>query len=61
MFWGYHENFGEDYNGEIYSIIDTGSTSLMISSIYFESYIAKIFEQVPEVVDWLYRNDYIYT
>ena len=60
MFWGYHESFGDDYDGNMYTIIDTGATSLMISNLYYDSYIEKIMEQVPGV-EWEFRDSLVYT
>ena len=45
----------------MYSIIDTGATSIMISSIYYESYIEKIMELVPDSVNLEYRDGLVFT
>ena len=34
-------------DNSFYSIIDTGSTAIMISAVYFESLILNIFARVP--------------
>lgn len=59
MVWGTHETVSEIDN-TFYSIIDTGSTALMISSLYYEAYIQQIMARVPDVF-WEYKNNLIYT
>ena len=53
-----------DYNTEVdqafYSIVDTGSTALMISALYYESLITKMMEQVPSV-DWSFQDGLVFT
>ena len=48
-------------NKTIYSIFDTGSSSLMISSIYYDSLIEKIFEKVPDTSYSYGKNSVITT
>jgi hypothetical protein len=43
-------------DNSFYSIIDTGSTALVISSIYFESLITEIFARVPNA-NWQFLED----
>ena len=50
--------FNED--GDFYSIIDTGSTALVISVLYFESLIEKMFEYA-KVTDWQYDQGIVIT
>lgn len=40
-------------NNSLYSIIDTGSSALMISSLYYEDLMIQIFEYAG-VTDWAY-------
>jgi len=42
-------------DNSFYSIIDTGSTAIMISSVYFESLILNIFARVPEA-NWQFNE-----
>ncbi len=37
-----------------YSIIDTGSTAMIISAAYFESFITNLFARVPGTVNWTF-------
>ena len=43
----------------LYSIIDTGSTALMISALYYESLINKIMDKVD--VDWEFDSGIVLT
>ena len=45
----------------MYSVIDTGATSIMISNLYYESYIEKIMELVPDGVSWEYRDGLVFS
>ena len=58
------ENYG-DYaatvvDNSIYSIIDSGATTIMISTLYYESFIKRIMDRVPGV-EWSYQEGYVYT
>ena len=44
----------------LYSIIDTGSTALMISSLYYESLIYKMFDYAG-ITDWKYEYGVVVT
>ena len=46
--------------GGLYSIIDTGSTALMISALYYESLINKIFDAVPDT-EWEFDSGIVLT
>ena len=59
MVWGTQDTKSE-LDNTFYSIIDTGSTALMISSLYYEAYIQQIMARVPDVF-WEYKNDLVYT
>jgi len=61
MVWGSLENVDTEVDNTFYTIVDTGSTALMISDIYFESLIEKIMDEVPARVEWEFRNDFVYT
>lgn len=47
-------------NNGIYSVVDTGSTAMMISSIYFESLIENIVAAVPGV-KWSFQQGAVFT
>ena len=49
--WGTTDDYTTEKNNAFYSIIDTGSTALMISALYFESLITKIMAKVPDA-EW---------
>ena len=61
MVWGTLENVDTEVDNTFYTIVDTGSTALMISDIYYESLIEKIMDEVPTRVEWEFRNDFVYT
>ena len=61
MVWGSLDNVDTEVDNMFYTIIDTGSTALMISDIYYESLIEKIMDEVPTRVEWEFRNDFVYT
>ena len=61
MVWGSLDNVDTEVDNTFYSIVDTGSTALMISDIYYESLIEKIMDEVPTRVEWEFRNDFVYT
>ena len=44
MVWGSLENVDTEVDNTFYTIVDTGSTALMISDISFESLIEKIMD-----------------
>jgi hypothetical protein len=50
--WGVLDDYTTEKDQAFYSIIDTGSTALVISSLYFESLITKIFAKVDSSVEW---------
>ena len=49
----------DDYNTEkdqaFYSVIDTGSSVIWISALYYEDMILKMMEKVPEV-EWQFEE-----
>lgn len=47
-------------DNSIYSIIDTGSTALSISALYYESLIVNLFEKAG-IDDWKYEQGVIFT
>jgi len=49
--WEGLAEYDTEVDNAFYSIIDTGSTALMISSLYYESLVIKMMEKVPEV-EW---------
>jgi len=51
-------NFVQD--NSIYSIIDTGSTALVISKLYYESLIRNLFEEAG-IDDWQYTQGVVLT
>lgn len=51
--WGTLEDSNTEKKGALYSIFDTGASSLMIGQMYYDSFIRKIMEQVPDV-NWSY-------
>ena len=55
--WGSLEDSNTEVDGALYSIFDTGSSSLMIGQMYYDSLINKIMEKVPDVT-WSYQRDY---
>ena len=61
MVWGSLDNVDTEVDNTFYTIVDTGSTALMISDIYYESLIEKIMDEVPTRVEWEFRNDFVYT
>lgn len=61
MVWGSLDNVDTEVDNTFYTILDTGSTALMISDIYYESLIEKIMDEVPARVEWEFRNDFVYT
>jgi len=61
MVWGSLDNVDTEVDNMFYTIVDTGSTALMISDIYYESLIEKIMDEVPTRVEWEFRNDFVYT
>ena len=61
MVWGSLDNVDTEVDNTFYTIVDTGSTALMISDIYYESLIEKIMEKVPARVEWEFRDDFVYT
>jgi len=60
--WGKLEGYSTWKAYTFYSIIDTGSSALVISQAYFESLITEIMNRVPDA-KWQYIEDYgvIYT
>ena len=44
----------------VYSVIDTGSSAMMISSVYYESLILKLFERLPDV-QWSFSRGAVIT
>ena len=58
--WGTLDNYDLEKGNSFYSFFDTGASALMISALYYEAFIYKIFEKVPEAV-WTYQNGMIYT
>ena len=61
MVWGTLDNVDTEVDNTFYTIVETGSTALMISDIYYESLIEKIMEKVPARVEWEFRDDFVYT
>ena len=61
MVWGSLDNVDTEIDNTFYSIVDSGSTALMISDFYYESLIEKIMDEVPARVEWEFRNDFVYT
>ena len=61
MVWGSLENVDTEIDNTFYTIVDSGSTALMISDFYYESLIEKIMDEVPTRVEWEFRNDFVYT
>ena len=61
MVWGSLNNVDTEVDNTFYTIVDTGSTALMISDFYYESLIEKIMDEVPTRVEWEFRNDFVYT
>ena len=61
MVWGSLNNVDTEVDNTFYTIVDTGSTALMISDFYYESLIEKIMDEVPARVEWEFRNDFVYT
>ena len=55
--WGTLEDSNTEKKGALYSIFDTGASSLMIGQMYYDSLITKIMEKVPDV-KWSYQKDY---
>ena len=43
-----------------YTMLDTGSTAIMISSLYYESYVRELFARSPDA-DWFFDNNNLYT
>ena len=54
--WATVEAHDTEVDNAFYSIIDTGSTAIMISALYFEDYLTKIMEKVPDV-NWTLANN----
>jgi len=45
--WGYEQiDFGTVNQNSMYSVIDTGSSAINFSTLYYEDFIYKIFEKV---------------
>ena len=61
MVWGSLNNVDTEVDNTFYTIVDTGSTALMISDFYYESLIEKIMDEVPTRVEWEFRDDFVYT
>ena len=56
--WGRIEDYPKQIgNGSIYSIFDTGTPFLMISALYYDSLISKIFLTMPSRVIWRFDDD----
>lgn len=53
--WASLEDYPTEIDNSIYSILETGSFGIMISALYFESFIVKILDTVPEV-GWLFED-----
>ena len=58
------ENYGEYaatvIDNSIYSIIDSGASTIMISTLYYENFIKRIMDRVSGV-EWSYQEGYVYT
>ena len=53
--WATLSDYPTEINNSIYTILETGSTALLISALYFESFIVKILDSVPNVA-WLFEE-----
>lgn len=60
MFQGTSE-YSTEVNNSLYSILDTGATSIMISSLYYESFIHELFDRTPGSIEWEFRDGLVYT
>ena len=47
-------------DNSIYSIIDSGASTIMISTLYYENFIKRIMDRVSGV-EWSYQEGYVYT
>ena len=56
--WGPLEDAKTEVDGSLYSILDTGSSSLMIGQMYYDSLIRNIMERAGSGVAWQYQRDY---
>ena len=59
--WATLDDYSTEKDNSIYSIIDTGSTALMISSVYYESLITKMMAAVPDVTSWSFQDGIVFT
>lgn len=53
--------YSTEVNNSLYSILDTGATSIMISSLYYESFIHELFDRTPGSIEWEFRDGLVYT
>ena len=63
--------FGWEYNDDyrrvstmdhsIYTVFDTGSTAIMVSGMYYESFVRAIFARVEEGINWFADDGIVYT
>lgn len=59
--WADLPDYSTEKDNALYSIIDTGSTALMISSLYYESLVTKIMAAVPEITTWSFQDGVVFT
>ena len=59
--WGSLDDSETEIDNSFYSLFDTGSRSIMISSEYFDEFISKLFDAAPDVSEWSYSDGIVET
>ena len=58
--WQSLPDYSTEQNQAFYSVIDTGSTALMISALYYEDLIVKMMDKAPSV-SWSFQDGLVFT